>query len=256
MHAMRGEFDIGARRVPASRRMLEELGWTFLAALGSIVSGPVEMLAGDPVAAEAELRRDYEALDRLGDRNYISTVAGLPRRGALPAGAVRRVAHVRRVQRRRRGRRRPRDPGALARRLGQARRARRRARRGRARRARGGRADQRARTTRSTRPTRLMDLGEVLRMAGKHDDGDARRVRGARPLRAEGQPRVRGGSPGVPGRGCPAGSRRACRAPEMKQRGRRGPRCRSADRRAGPERITRELLRIHLRIAGGARITM
>src|ERR1700692_3264760 len=33
------------------------------------------MLAGDPVAAEVELRRDYETLDRLGDRNYISTVA-------------------------------------------------------------------------------------------------------------------------------------------------------------------------------------
>ena len=47
----------------------------FQAALTSIDSGPIEMLAGDPVAAEAELRRDYEALDRLGDRNYISTVA-------------------------------------------------------------------------------------------------------------------------------------------------------------------------------------
>jgi tetratricopeptide (TPR) repeat protein len=33
------------------------------------------MLAGNPVAAEAELRRDYETLDRLGDRNYISTIA-------------------------------------------------------------------------------------------------------------------------------------------------------------------------------------
>ena len=57
-------------------RCFEELGWTFIAALGAIVSGPVEMLAGDPVAAEVELRRDYETLDRLGDRNFISTVAG------------------------------------------------------------------------------------------------------------------------------------------------------------------------------------
>ena len=47
------------------------------AALTSIKSGPVELLAGDPAAAEAELRRDYEALDRMGDRNYRSTVAGL-----------------------------------------------------------------------------------------------------------------------------------------------------------------------------------
>jgi tetratricopeptide (TPR) repeat protein len=77
MHAMQGEFESARDEYRRARRMLEELGWTFLAALGSIVSGPVEMLAGDAVAAEAELRRDYEALDRLGDRNYISTVAGL-----------------------------------------------------------------------------------------------------------------------------------------------------------------------------------
>jgi tetratricopeptide (TPR) repeat protein len=76
MHAMRGEFHSARDEYRRARRMLEELGWTFLAAIGSIVSGPVEMLAGDPVAAEAELRRDYETLDRLGDRNYISTVAG------------------------------------------------------------------------------------------------------------------------------------------------------------------------------------
>jgi tetratricopeptide (TPR) repeat protein len=35
------------------------------------------MLAGDPVAGENELRRDYDTLDRLGERNYITTVAAL-----------------------------------------------------------------------------------------------------------------------------------------------------------------------------------
>jgi hypothetical protein len=49
----------------------------FDAALISIDSGPVELLAGDPVAAEAELRKDYEALDAMGERNYISSIAGL-----------------------------------------------------------------------------------------------------------------------------------------------------------------------------------
>ena len=57
--------------------MLEELGWTFLAAQTSFDSGPVEMLAGDLAAAEAELRRDYEALERMGETNYISTTAAL-----------------------------------------------------------------------------------------------------------------------------------------------------------------------------------
>ena len=75
MHAMRGDFDSARDEYRRARGMLEELGWNFLAAIGSIVSGPVEMLAGDPVAAEAELRRDYEALERLGDRNFISTVS-------------------------------------------------------------------------------------------------------------------------------------------------------------------------------------
>ena len=75
MHAMRGQFDAARDEYRRARAMLEELGWTFIAALGSIVSGPVEMLAGDAAAAEAELRRDYETLERLGDRNYITTVA-------------------------------------------------------------------------------------------------------------------------------------------------------------------------------------
>ena len=76
MHGMQGDFDAARDEYRRARAMLEELGWRFIAALGSMVSGPVEMLAGDPVAAEAELRQDYETLDRLGDRNYISTVAG------------------------------------------------------------------------------------------------------------------------------------------------------------------------------------
>jgi ATP/maltotriose-dependent transcriptional regulator MalT len=37
----------------------------------------VEMLAGDLDAAERELRTDYETLDRMGERNYISTTAGM-----------------------------------------------------------------------------------------------------------------------------------------------------------------------------------
>ncbi|MEP6808258.1 MAG: adenylate/guanylate cyclase domain-containing protein, partial [Chloroflexota bacterium] len=75
LHAMRGDFEMAREEYQRSRAMLEELGWTFQAALTSIDSGPIEMLAGDPAAAEAELRRDYETLDRLGERNYISTVA-------------------------------------------------------------------------------------------------------------------------------------------------------------------------------------
>ncbi len=75
LHAMQGQFELARQEYRRARAMLQELGWTFHAALTSIDSGPIEMLAGDPVAAEAELRRDYETLDKLGDRNYIATVA-------------------------------------------------------------------------------------------------------------------------------------------------------------------------------------
>jgi class 3 adenylate cyclase/tetratricopeptide (TPR) repeat protein len=76
-HAMRGDFDLARTEYRRARRDLEELGWTFDAAVTSLDSGPIEMLAGDAAAAEAELRRDYETLDRLGERNYISTVAAV-----------------------------------------------------------------------------------------------------------------------------------------------------------------------------------
>jgi tetratricopeptide (TPR) repeat protein len=76
-HAMRGDFDLARNEYRRARRDLDELGWTFDAAVTSIDSGPVELLAGDPAAAEAELRRDYETLDRQGERNFIATVAAL-----------------------------------------------------------------------------------------------------------------------------------------------------------------------------------
>jgi tetratricopeptide (TPR) repeat protein len=73
---MQGSFDLARESYRRSRANLDELGWKLGAAMTSLVSGVVEMLAGDPVAAEAELRRDYEAYSRMGERNYISTTAG------------------------------------------------------------------------------------------------------------------------------------------------------------------------------------
>ncbi len=75
LRAMQGDFATAREVCGLVRRTLEELGWNFDAALVSLDSGPIEMLAGDPARAEAELRRDYELLDRMGERNYISTTA-------------------------------------------------------------------------------------------------------------------------------------------------------------------------------------
>ena len=48
-----------------------------MAATVSLDSARVELLAGDPVAAERELRRDYDVLESIGERYALSTLAGL-----------------------------------------------------------------------------------------------------------------------------------------------------------------------------------
>jgi len=75
LEAMRGNFEEARRLYRRSRATLEEFGWKLFAALTSIDSGSVELLAGDAVAAEAELRKDFETLDAMGERNYIATTA-------------------------------------------------------------------------------------------------------------------------------------------------------------------------------------
>ena len=76
LEAMRGRFEEARSLYRRSRETLEQLGWRFDAALTSaIASGPVELIAGDALAAEAELRRDHETLVAMGERNFISTNA-------------------------------------------------------------------------------------------------------------------------------------------------------------------------------------
>jgi tetratricopeptide (TPR) repeat protein len=75
LEAMRGNFEEARELYRRSRATLEEFGWNLFAALTSIDSGTVEFLARDPVTAEAELRADFEALDAMGERNYIATTA-------------------------------------------------------------------------------------------------------------------------------------------------------------------------------------
>ena len=72
---MQGDFERARELYRRSRSSLEELGWKLHAALTSLVSGPLEMSAGDLAAAEAELNRDFETLQKMGERSYISTTA-------------------------------------------------------------------------------------------------------------------------------------------------------------------------------------
>jgi tetratricopeptide (TPR) repeat protein len=75
MQAMRGRFEQARDLVTQSRAICEDLGLAVLAAAIAQISGTLERLAGDPVAAERELRRGYDALEALGESYYRSTVA-------------------------------------------------------------------------------------------------------------------------------------------------------------------------------------
>jgi class 3 adenylate cyclase len=77
LEAMRGDFERARLLYRHSRASLDELGCLFLAALTSLSSAVIEVLAGDLAAAESELRADYGRLEAMGERNYISTTAGL-----------------------------------------------------------------------------------------------------------------------------------------------------------------------------------
>jgi ATP/maltotriose-dependent transcriptional regulator MalT len=77
LEAMRGEVEPAREHYQRSREMLTDLGFTLSAAITSLHSGPVEMLGGDMMRAESELRADYETLQTMGDTGYAPTVAAL-----------------------------------------------------------------------------------------------------------------------------------------------------------------------------------
>ena len=77
LEAMRGNFDRARVLYRRSRASLEEFGYLLFAALTSLDSSAIELLAADLAAAESELRADYRRLEEMGERNYISTTAGL-----------------------------------------------------------------------------------------------------------------------------------------------------------------------------------
>ena len=75
--AMAGRFDEARDLVRRSGEMLADLGLHLRAAFASQAAGFVEMLAGDPAAAERELRLGYEAMESLGEQGYLSTASAL-----------------------------------------------------------------------------------------------------------------------------------------------------------------------------------
>jgi class 3 adenylate cyclase/tetratricopeptide (TPR) repeat protein len=77
LYAMEGRADEGRTLYGRAQRALAELGPSVTASSTAVEASRVERLGGDLDAAERELRRDYEALEALGEGYYRSTIAGL-----------------------------------------------------------------------------------------------------------------------------------------------------------------------------------
>ena len=81
--AMRGDFDAARTQIGLAETRFEELGLLLALAGTTQIAGPLELLAGDPAAAEVELRRGLEIFlpGRLG-----RLPGGAAGRSALPPG--------------------------------------------------------------------------------------------------------------------------------------------------------------------------
>ncbi|MGI8998542.1 MAG: hypothetical protein ACR2GO_02390, partial [Candidatus Limnocylindria bacterium] len=88
LHALRGEPDEARTLYRRARRTLHDLGGRMMAATVSLDSGRVELLAGDPVQAERELRRDYDVLVAARERYTLSTVAAMMADAVLRQGRI------------------------------------------------------------------------------------------------------------------------------------------------------------------------
>jgi len=86
LHAMVGDYPTARRNAAAARAVLRDLGQGVRAAASSLDVAEVEMLAGDPAAAERELRPDCEMLQRLGETYFLSTMAAALARAVLEQG--------------------------------------------------------------------------------------------------------------------------------------------------------------------------
>jgi class 3 adenylate cyclase/tetratricopeptide (TPR) repeat protein len=73
--AMRGDMDRARRLSDDGIAIGEQLGVGYYVAASAGFRGEIEILAGDPVAAERATRRAYEILQRLGDEGHRSTSA-------------------------------------------------------------------------------------------------------------------------------------------------------------------------------------
>jgi predicted ATPase len=85
LHAMVGRFDLARGLLATSNATYADLGLS-LSAATSQNEAVVELLAGNPAAAETSLRAGYAALEAMGERAYRSTTAAFLARAMLEQG--------------------------------------------------------------------------------------------------------------------------------------------------------------------------
>ena len=86
LQGMRGDFDKARDLFKQGQGIQVDLGQELSLAAGPQVSGMIEMMAADPIAAETEFRRGYEELDRMGDKGFLVTTAAFLARALYEQG--------------------------------------------------------------------------------------------------------------------------------------------------------------------------
>jgi predicted ATPase len=92
LHAMEGRFDEARSLLASSDAAFEELGLTLNTAV-SHHAAMVELLAGDPAAAERQLRKGYALLEEMGDKVILSTTAAFLAQAVLAQAHDEEAAH-------------------------------------------------------------------------------------------------------------------------------------------------------------------
>jgi predicted ATPase/DNA-binding SARP family transcriptional activator len=73
-----GRFTDARRAATRSQQMLTQIGAKMQQALcAALVAGQIELIAGDPAAAEHHTRDGYETLRAMGEHGYLSSVTGM-----------------------------------------------------------------------------------------------------------------------------------------------------------------------------------
>ena len=77
LHGYAGRFSDARAALARSQSLLGDCEGMWDRAVGDFTAGAMELIAGDPAAAERHLKNGYEKLRAMGDRGYRSTLVGM-----------------------------------------------------------------------------------------------------------------------------------------------------------------------------------